>query len=417
MAKPLDGEGPATHIDLVSPGPITVFDVFDNFLGEETTPGAVRGLTAREIRGLAERLNEYHHAWKMPASMPGEFRVCPSSIGTHFLSPGLSDCEPRQAHRRIAAWMLYVDSALTLDPFSVVQPWQLDRKVGRQDIYYRHDVGSGEIVARPPTFEGRVTTTRQARRFIAQALDESLRYRKLAEDGALILVPGLAGWSTFMDRAVREFQDDQNAPPVDTLYYDASLQYAASQGSRFLPDEKDAWQYYQHRLSTASAQLSQANVDLQMLPALIGADMPLFDHAPPDAIAEARRNDESFDAWRVALRNAVRTIGSLPTDRQFPADAQSVLEDLIQPAAREIRRGFTWKTTLRKSAPAAAAHLALSAVYGAGAAAITGGSLGAVAASSGAGFLTSATLTALFPDRPTDLAALVATVFVDPPQR
>jgi hypothetical protein len=377
---------------------------------------AVRDLTEAQVTNLCEELEAFHELWRPPVPSSNDFWICPSSVGYYQFSPALRRDRPQRIRKLVSASLLYAHCTFAVDPFAVVRPFQFDMSMQSRGLQpYRSE--SPWRPGRPAleAYESSPNTPRRARRYIAQTLEEILTYRALVEDGAVVLDPTPVGeaWGESMGypEIALASTSGWERLPTDVLYFDSVLQYAASRSLRFLPDDTSAWTYMQHRIASACEELrAMPDIELMVLPALMAADLPLFTDVAPGTLAAMRRDGADFAAWRTALRNAVRAVGSLPPDDGFAVNARSALEDYIEPAAAELRRNSSRRDRLQHAAHDAVARFILGAVYGSGLGAVTGGSVPSAVAGAAAGVLTTATLSVLYPNRPTGAGAILARI-------
>jgi hypothetical protein len=126
---------------------------------------------------------------------------------------------------------------------------------------------------------------------------------------------------------------------------------AAELNAEYIPAAGAESAFLVHRLQQLGDRLqikTNRNAELRILPGLYAADLPFLQDLNADLMLAIREDEEAFADWRSELRNTVRIIESLPSDRtNFEAEARDVLNDRLMPRANEVQRAVSRSQVMR----------------------------------------------------------------------
>jgi hypothetical protein len=134
-------------------------------------------------------------------------------------------------------------------------------------------------------------------------------------------------------------------------YFHKTMAIAAELNADYLPPAGAEAALLVHRLRQLGERLdlkTKRNVELRMLPGLASAELPFLTNLNARLMLEIREDEPAFADWRAELRDTIRLIQSLPSDREdFEAEARDVLNDRLLPRANEVRRAVSMSQAMK----------------------------------------------------------------------
>lgn len=194
-----------------------------------------------------------------------------------------------------------------------------------------------------------------------------------------------------------------------SYYLNKTVAIADALGASYVPHSRTAWSLFEVRAQRAARELQAKGIDLKVAAALNESSLPLLADLDAATLVRARQDEEAFEAWRRALRRAVRQVRAGVNQSEFAAEASDVLRDELDPLAEEVRRAVSRRQAFRSASRERLIGLSTGVAGSLTAGAITGGpALAAVGA--GISAVGAWTLGALLPRRQVGERAVIATL-------
>ncbi len=431
---------------------VTIIDLLDNVLDGELTAERASTLTDRELRDLAEALEQFYASWEPPSPNEGEVRAYPGGwVAANYGSP--------EAKALLGMNLLYFHSVLIHDPVGEWFDPRRSRLQAPPPVRYRNrsQLQSAEAhLLRNDGYYYTRTSPDRTREQLKWMLPMLADFRPLILAGIAIPFNQIG---TLVERQksilvavrhdledaefLRRLKEPVDLPPVNadfarglnlelkgargavaadaarviaqnpSFYLNKTLAFAEATGSRYTPPAATDLALYERRLERVGEELSRkANLDLRVAAALSRSQLPFIRDMSSRTLVEIRQQDEAFDDWRAELRTAVRQIETAPASEDFADEAKEVFSDCIAPRAAEVRRALDRSAVLRSSSRDATLSL-VTGVAVAGTAALAGVSPPIAAATAGTSAIARWALGALFPPRQAGARAIMATLLRD----
>jgi hypothetical protein len=157
---------------------------------------------------------------------------------------------------------------------------------------------------------------------------------------------------------------------IDVAY---GIERSTAHAARFLPTNQLQAAYYFDVFKAIGAISAGTATELKVVTGVVGTGLPLFTTLNQDDILSIRSNEESFEAWRAGLREAIRTIEVSPSDPdEFAVLAKESLLDRITIASGEVDKAVDRSQVLRESVRERSIDAGISALAAVGGAGILG---------------------------------------------
>lgn len=255
------------------------------------------------------------------------------------------------------------------------------------------------------------------------ALSELRLVQPLIESGILILAPippnqtaaetedkeYLEKWEEYVRRTGEpsDFRGLSGAAAFDGRYFRDALATAKGADATLVP-RNDFERRYLEFLGSSSAVSSVSGSAVRVITGLSSVDLPLFAGIPAELVVKIRKDEDAFADWRAQLRRVIHVIRTECTEEGFVEEAREVFDDLVQPAARAVRRATSRSAALKAVAREQPLRLALGAGFGLAMASTLGlPPLGSVA-SSVAGALANLSYAGLSPNKASGVSPIIS---------
>lgn len=137
----------------------------------------------------------------------------------------------------------------------------------------------------------------------------------------------------------------QHLVQAPAYYFHKTMAVAAELNANYIPAAGAESALLVHRLQHLGDGLetkSNRNAELRILPGLYAAELPFLLELDPRLMLAIREDEQAFADWRSELRETVRLVESLPSDKTtFEAEARDVLNDRLMPRANEVQRAVS----------------------------------------------------------------------------
>jgi hypothetical protein len=383
-----------------------VIDVLENALGD-LSGERVGSLGVPELDELAEAVNSFYESWRTPALGTDEVR---------FYSGGwiAGNLELESARQYLYTSLLYAPSVIVHDP--IAEWFYPERDSLRSPPRIRAARGGMQVQGAEPELlrsDGyRVFRDQpeRSRAFLTRTLSLLEPLAPLIRQGIAVPIPQ---WQLVRQReevilsAVRHDVRDEaigqliiaaaevpprsdhirgaevtprgGIAPSDSLraviqnpayFLNKTLAIAQATASRYVPPAAIDAALLAHRIRGLAGELRQREIDLQVVAAMVAADLPFLGSLDPAKIAAIRRDEAAFEDWRAGLRMTVRAIEShLSQGDAFESEAREVINDALRPRIREVERAVSRSRLMKVAAKDQAIAL------GIGVAAVTGAAI------------------------------------------
>lgn len=388
----------------------TIVDILDEVLDGELTASAAAKLSPVEIEQLAELVNQLYASWSPPDDPANDDLSIYSGgwIARGFLGHG---------HQYLLTSLLYAPSVVIHDP--VAEWFDRDRRnlSGLPGIpSAQRNTGGGPAMivgADEATLlkgngyyvgDDRVERSRQYLGEVIPALGElapliragvvrpipevkllhsltnelhSAVRADVRDNGLRVKISELvtAGTPPARSNLIRGLEIEPTggvAPGHEAraivqnpaFYFEKTLALADASRARYIaPAAADAamLEYRLAQLGVRLAAKTNSNMELRLMPALVGSELPFFADLDARLLLRIREDESAFEAWRAELRTVVRTIEAMPSDGpEFEQEARDVLSDELLPRAEAVRRAVSTSVAMRAAAKDTIADFAIS---------------------------------------------------------
>lgn len=377
----------------------SILDVLENALDGDISRTAAAKLSQRQVDDLFEAVNAFYASWSPPASEQSEMRVHLGGWVAMTAKTGL-------ARDLLNSALLYAHEVVIYDPVAAYFEPRRNSLRTLPPVIGQGITGEGasvnvEATAGYVRFRGDLAGHRSC---LGDAFEQLAELAPLIRDGVAVPIPHLrltlqrqeeiftglrkmlgdeeyrAAASEVIDRpAITQDEGPQvhiQVPPRnkkaailqefgDPAYYLArTLALASASGASYLPPSATEWRIYEQRLRSLGTRLApKEREDLIVAPAIVNASLPFLQDLSAKDLLGARRDGESFEHWRRALRRATRHIQASPAEgTEFPAEARRVLEDELLETADQVRKETSRTASLSRHARSASIGMATGAV-------------------------------------------------------
>lgn len=387
----------------------TVVDLLENALGSEhARPERIDGLTSAQIEELEDLTNTFYREYEPVEPPEGEMRayfggwvsgnVGPDALD--YLRRGLLYAHSVVIHDLVGAWF-YRDRA-KLKPLPEIRfrggvraqtsepgllrsdgyhafPEDLDRTRNHLKLVLPVLAELSPLIREGiviPVPHLRVMV--ECQEGIMSAVRHDVRDTGFADlvrnpiDEALPRADSIRGGQVSVGSPARTIDAQRSLVQDPSYFLNKTLAIAAHSSSLYVPPAATDLALFEHRISELKV---RQRLELDVIPALVAAELPFFEGVPSRTLLDIRKNESSLDDWRRELRNAIRSIEvSRTVGLDFHAEARDVLNDCLVPQAREVQKLASRTRGVTEGVSPLLFRLGAAAVFNApGAAAIAAG--------------------------------------------
>lgn len=441
-AAPLQ-RGPTPYSALVER---TILDVLRDVVGADLSDERLKDLTLDDVTRLAHAVQQHYASWQ-PPEHDGLRVHLGGWIAGNYAAP--------EARELLTTMLLYADQLVLHDPLA--EWFFADRRRLRalNPIRYRNGAklagSEGYLLAT----DGWVVHRDDLERNLATltwAIPALRDVAPLIDSGAALLVPHLqlvlAAQESLLVAVRHTLNDDAfvdavehpiDLKPITTdfsrgvaleltgagglvsdkdrrlqvagnpaYYVNKTLAVAHGAQAAYMPPSATDWRLYDLRVQAAAIELRRAaDLDLKVLAALHTSELPLLADLDLKTISKLRADEGLLEDWRIALRQAARTLTAVPVEgAAFATDSRQLLEDLLGPAERQVAKDQALLGRLKRGGRDASVKLVAGAA-GAGVAATVVGGPPAGLITAGVSAAAGWTLGALLPAKHSGIAQVV----------
>jgi hypothetical protein len=384
----------------------TILDVLDNAFGGRPPR------TFPEVEELLDRLDTFWKQSQPSARQDDEIRLM--SVGDiasgWVLSAAAACIEPIEVYGRMpdkedvleasnasAALLLTADRVACTDPLF------------RQTWYYR---GEENVLGLPDFYYD------QAVRFANDYWNQVHQARPLIEAGLLMIVPSdgnveaaQGAMRAFAWEGAYTYSGESIDDVIEQNRVDAYLAAASYADAALVPVGEFSSLYWEELIrhgAIAKPSRSGRLTEPRIAAALAHASIPVLYGLDASTFVRVHQEEDAFASWREGLRQAGRSIASLPTDRHFETESRAIFQDFLNTTQAATRRALSRSAALRSALRDEPMQAALGAIATGGAAAAMGQSVSAVAVSAATGAASRIGYAAVRRPRPEGAAAVIA---------